>query len=226
MWEMSLMGLVAWVAGAQSPALQTVPPVRIVDTAVRYPVAAQSIGGINAELRAYATAMERSEQGHTRSEIEVSSQLDPTPGVCRIATAEVSLDVTTTLPQWQAEPAAKSEVRAQWERSLALLQRHEAGHRDNAVDAAESLRQAVLALPPQKNCLKLQMAISLQLQRMRWQLELRDESYDLRTRNGLRDDPRRMGKTLDIARQDGTAQRREWPARHSNANEMMPYTGH
>lgn len=64
-------------------------------------------------------------------------------GLCETTDARVDLDVTITLPEWQATPSAPYELRRDWQRFVQALRRHEDRHRDLAVEHAHAVRRAV-----------------------------------------------------------------------------------
>lgn len=176
---------------SSEPANPTVafPPVRIDDRVEHYTITGSSISRIDAQLRKHAESTENADNGYTRSAFEVTSRLEPKQGLCRIAALEVKLNVTTLLPEWQPGHTAWREVRERWAKSLAILERHESGHRANALEAAQALRRTLLALVPKKNCQRVDAAIAIELQTAMRKLEVRDRRYDARTQGGLRDDP-------------------------------------
>jgi len=67
-------------------------------------------------------------------------------GLCETTDARVELDVTITLPEWQAPPSAPFELRRDWQRFAQALRRHEERHRDLAIEHAHTLRRAVEGL--------------------------------------------------------------------------------
>lgn len=163
---------------------------------VRYPITGQSPEVINAQLRLYAVSKDHPEQGHTRSQIEINARLEPQAGQCRLTALEVGLHVTTTLPEWVTSSKAREKLRKQVTASFERLERHEGGHRENALITAQALRSAVLALQPAATCPRLQAAIDMQFQKAQWRLDRQDDQYDVRTRYGERDDPRQVRHEL------------------------------
>lgn len=196
MFAASLLGFLASALLGQATAEDRFPPVRVSDDTVRYAITGQSPHAINAQLRQYALAMGHPEQGLTRSVIDIYATLEPGTGACRMTALEVGLHVTTTLPEWAPRWRMKAGLRKHVSASFARLERHEGGHRENALAAADALRTAVLALEPAPSCPKLQAAIDLQLQKAQWRLEAQDERYDMRTRYDERDDPRWLQRAL------------------------------
>ena len=183
-----LLALCTWhpfaVAAHESEAF---PAVQLVDRIERYPITGTSIYRINSELTAHAESERGPGNGSTKSEIETTTRLDLHDDVCRITTLVVHLRVTTLLPEWSPAGKPSQRVREEWAKSAANLARHEAGHRTHAIEAAEALRQTLINIAPKKDCLRLDMAIGIELQSAMQRLDSRELRYDARTRGGLRD---------------------------------------
>jgi predicted secreted Zn-dependent protease len=123
--------------------------------------------------------------GRTRQSLEVQYRLVPQPGGCRLEDLQIRLDVHIHLPAWVPAGVAVRGLETRWLAMLAGLTRHEEGHRDNALRAADELLLALASLPAQPDCRRLQRAVD----RTRFQAEtryrMRDQSYDRRTRHGI-----------------------------------------
>ena len=185
-----LLALCTWhpfaVAAHESEAF---PAVQLVDRIERYPITGASIYRINSELKAHAESERGPGNGSTRSEIELTTRLDLHDDACRISTLVVHLRVTTLLPEWIPAGRPSQHVREEWTKSAANLTRHEAGHQTHAIEAAEALRQALIDIAPKEDCLRLDMAIGIELQSAMQRLDNRELRYDKRTRGGLREEP-------------------------------------
>lgn len=162
---------------------------RVTDHVERYLITGSDIRRINRQLQAHSESSANADNGSTRSEIELTTRLEPEADGCRIARLEVRLDVTTRLPEWRPVRKPSRRTRQKWTESAAILARHEDGHRAHAVEAAEGLRQTLIRLGPKKDCQRLDMAVAIELKSAVRRLESRDLRYDARTRGGLRDDP-------------------------------------
>ncbi len=170
-------------------AVEAFPPVQFTDRVERYTITGSSIDRITSELRAHAGSAQSPGNGSTRSEIELSTRLAPQHDACRIASLVVYLRVTIRLPEWTAANKSSRRVRNAWKKSLSMLARHEAGHRTHAIEAAEALRHTLMGIGPKKDCVRLDMAIGIELQSALQTLEKRALRYDARTQGGLREDP-------------------------------------
>ena len=178
------------------------PALRVTDQIERYPITGSDIRHINLQLQANPDASGNTGHGSTRSEIELSTRLEPDAHGCRIARLEVHLDVTTRLPEWHPVRKPSRRTRQEWTQSAATLARHEDGHRAHAVEAAEDLRKTLIDLGPKKDCQRLDLAIAIELHSAVGRLDSRDRRYDARTNGGSRDDP-----LLDTSQSPGDASR-------------------
>ena len=165
------------------------PPVRIIDQAEYYAFAGSTIDQIDAQLIQHAERREGSGNGSTRSRFEITKTLLQRSDRCVMTTLEVSVTITTILPRWQPDSVVSDSLRLRWKQSSAILERHEDGHREHALEAARNLRRILARLKPKRDCLALAAAIALELQSSLQHLNQRQARYDDRTWNGLRDDP-------------------------------------
>lgn len=176
--------------GVQAPAVADhFPPVQTSERVVRYPIAGESVSALRMQLENHGPLAAEPGHGRTRSELEILSELEPAADGCHLVALEIRLQITTTLPEWKPAHRAAAELHNHWSEAIAMLERHEMGHRDHVLTAADALRQTVLQLAPQTDCFRMQWAIDRHFQRTMWKLRMRGERYDRRTRNGLRDDP-------------------------------------
>ena len=79
----------------------------------------------------------------TRSDRRVSLEYRNDGQGCRISDVTVALDVTIILPVWDIPHDASPALRAEWDRFLGALERHELGHRAIALDGAQRLAQTL-----------------------------------------------------------------------------------
>jgi predicted secreted Zn-dependent protease len=174
---------------AQAVTAQSFPAVQVQDEQVRYAITAGTSRGINAQLRDYAKSATLPEHGHTRSHLELTSALDAKSDRCTLATLTVTVHVSTALPEWKPPLGVTAAVEREWRDAFAQLQRHEAGHRANALAGARKLRENLLDLAPEKTCMRMQVTLSQQVEKYQAQTTSQDNQYDVRTQHGLRDDP-------------------------------------
>ena len=123
---------------------------RITDKVVRYPIRGASIRSIRRQLGDHGPEAAGAGHGRTHSAFEVEAELEQAAGECHLTGFELSLDITMTLPEWQAPARASAELRRNWEAAFARLVRHEEGHRTHAVEAAHQLQGELLRVSPRK----------------------------------------------------------------------------
>ena len=182
-------------AGAADPS-RVYPPVHSIDRVERYVVTGANVAQINRQLRELAQRASVQGNARTQSRFELIRKLQPTDNGCVVLSLRVQIEFTTVLPEWLPERPVSAELREEWARSVELLERHEAGHRRNALQAAETLRRKLMAAEPQASCLTMDARMALELQSRLDHLDRVDTGYDRRTFHGLRDDPRLGGSTV------------------------------
>ncbi len=107
-----------------------------------------------------------------------------TAGACTADSFLVTVDVVFHLPKWVRTGDVPQPLAEKWENYLAKLMTHEKGHRDRAVEAANSLVQAVADLPPARTCAELDREVH-SLCRTRMDKLIEDQKdYDAATRHG------------------------------------------
>lgn len=174
--------LLAAAFAAASPAQAGEATLRIVDRQQPMPVEAIDASTLQQAL-ARLLALTGS-HGATGQNIEVRYVLEPAAQRCRLADIEVLVTVTTRLPHWQPERRPPHRLREQWDAALAGLATHESGHRDHAVRAGETIRDALQALPSERDCATLAQHAQRIVHRQRFRLAMRDLVYDHRTAHG------------------------------------------
>lgn len=104
---------------------------------------------------------------------------------CSIATAAADVDVTFHLPKWVNPGAAPEDLRYKWDRFFRNLERHEYGHKEIGVQAANEIVKSIKTMEPRANCQELgEAANSLgELILEKWKQE--EVDYDVRTNHGI-----------------------------------------
>lgn len=162
----------------------------LIERTDRYLLTGVTIEQLNRQLAEHARGSSARSTGLTRSHFELNKKLKPADDTCVVLELGMQIELTTILPDWQPEKPVSSELREEWARSVAILERHEEGHRQNVLLAGETLRKALLAMVPTTSCMLLDARMTVEFQSQLERLERIDASYDRRTLNGLRDDPR------------------------------------
>ena len=78
-------------------------------------------------------------QGLTRYFIKPEWSSRASGGACRVAQAEVLVDIDITLPRWSASDDRPTDEQERWSKIEMAIRTHEYGHRDLVVDAAGEL---------------------------------------------------------------------------------------
>jgi predicted secreted Zn-dependent protease len=117
---------------------------------------------------------------------------------------KILIGITTELPRWEPGRAVAESLQASWDQSLARLVRHEAGHRENVLEAAAGLQETLASLESEVHCLSAQVNIDIALENALNRLDRREALYDRSTGNGRRDPP-----GPDGLQQAGTAEEQD-----------------
>lgn len=184
-----LAAILALAAGAHAVDDQRFAPVRVNDVVEYYPIEGDSIAHIRARIRDHAPDGASGTHGRTQSRFEVETELAQRPDSCSLGRLQVSVDIVMVLPEWRPTARAPAAVHGQWAAAIERLTRHEEGHRRHAVEAAHALRTDLMRLPPETDCMRMQLRVDDRIRRATWRLRMRDRFYDARTDAGLRDDP-------------------------------------
>ncbi len=102
-------------------------------------------------------------------------------GRCAIHRTKVSVTGVITLPVLQGAP---DDVRQTFDRYVTALRRHEMGHYQFALNAAEQIDRQILALPPQATCTLLESTANGIGRRILDEAIREEIEYDRRTRHG------------------------------------------
>jgi predicted secreted Zn-dependent protease len=204
----ALLGILTFAACAADGPESRIP-IELITRTERYLITGASVDRINRQLLEHAQRSSGRGHGLTRSRFDLIRKLKPTAGPCAVLELGIQIEFTTILPDWQPERAVSSELIEEWKRSVSALERHEEGHRQNALSTANALREALQNMGPTLSCMILDARMAIEFQSQLDRLQRIDASYDRRTSNGLRDDPRLGGR--DVQPESLRRQRRTEP---------------
>lgn len=207
--------------GSVAQAGNALPELRVIDHAERYVVTGDTARSIRAQLESRSGAGEKSRHGATRSTVEVISKLEEMDGSCRVLQQEIVVEITTVLPQWEPRRKVGAALRAEWEESFERLVRHEAGHRQNVLQATADLREKLASLQPHSRCLTTRAGIDIALENALNRLDRREVYYDRLTRDGQRDLPQEGDSSRTGNAKDTDASMR-LPASRGTPVEALP----
>jgi len=122
--------------------------------------------------------------GRTTWELTWTYTLDERPAECGIASYDIRMEVTTTLPRWVPDDDVSGKLVARWERFLAALTDHEQGHRRLGLEAATALERHVNEMPAEPTCDELERAIADDSEGIVRSYRESERRYDEHTRHG------------------------------------------
>ncbi|MBT0960043.1 DUF922 domain-containing protein [Denitromonas iodatirespirans] len=181
----AMLGLMlALPAGAQAT-------VRI--TQLSYPVDLADTPDLRRALSAASTVREGGRTFHsdTRWTVRWHTFWRSAGGQCAMQRVSTEVDIAYTFPQATRLPR-RAELRQRYADYLTALQVHEQGHADLAVQAAERIEAALMAVPPQPDCDTLSETANRRGHAILDHTRARERTYDATTGHG-----RTQGAHLD-----------------------------
>lgn len=142
-------------------------PVQIEDIHATYVVRGEDAPTLTAEMTTYGPQHPtgRRAWAYTAWEVSTRYELDAGTGGCTLSQPRVSVQVSTTLPQWTPTRRPGQRLRRAWRRLLVQLEAHEAEHRRHALTAARATAEGLAALPAMPDCRSLERQARLVLRR-------------------------------------------------------------
>jgi predicted secreted Zn-dependent protease len=95
----------------------------------------------------------------------------------------LKIDVTFTMPQWNAPAQSSSDLKRRWNRYINLLQTHENGHRDNGLGAGKDIFKMLNGVVA-PSCDQINGIANQRTQTIIKQYNQKDIDYDSRTQHG------------------------------------------
>ncbi|WP_028744630.1 DUF922 domain-containing Zn-dependent protease [Rhizobium mesoamericanum] len=83
-----------------------------------------------------------------------------TGGRCRVASAKVTVHTQIILPRWIDRTGASKQLSMIWDALSSDIRRHEERHAEIARNQARVMERQILALPPQRNCERMQELVT------------------------------------------------------------------
>lgn len=112
-------------------------------------------------------------------------QYSDTEAGCKIENVRVSLDITYSLPEWNAYSTADTGLKEKWDKYLAKLRLHEGTHAANGEEAAGEIEYLLNNFPILRNCQLLGVHANNKAQDIIKKTNERDIEYDNNTHHGL-----------------------------------------
>jgi predicted secreted Zn-dependent protease len=181
----ALLGSAVGCAAASDVALGPIPAgLALASREVRYEVSGATDQQILSDLRKLGPSEgNRRFFGYTSWRIRWRMAVRPVGGgSCALGNVRVTLDLTTTLPRWEAHGPSDAELVEAWEAFVVALRRHESGHGRFAADGARRILERLRFIRGPCNALRREADAIAQgiLRRVREQ----SAEYDRATRHG------------------------------------------
>lgn len=164
-------------------------PVDIRDHTTYYDISGATAQELTAEMHRSGPhhVTGRRAWGYTSWEIQTHYALTPTAQGCELEDARASLDVVTTLPRWQVKGSPHPRLRLLWRQMFSSMVRHEAAHREHAVEAARRTVSQLASLPLQPDCRQAEKQARAILRREVTRARQLSRAFDDETDFGARD---------------------------------------
>jgi predicted secreted Zn-dependent protease len=158
-----------------------------------YPVDLANTTDLRGALSAASPIREggRVYHGYTRWFVRWHSFWRVNDGLCRMQRVSTEVDIEFTLPNATRQPRDRA-LRQRYTDFLNALRTHEQGHADFALQAAQQIEQALMAVPPQPDCDQLSAAANARGHAIIEHTRANERAYDDRTGHG-----RTQGAFLD-----------------------------
>jgi len=103
---------------------------------------------------------------------------------CSVERSEVTVDTVVTVPRWTNAREGSEALQTDWDIFLSRLKEHEAGHRSNAVKAAQAVREAIEGVGRLPDCDTLRPIVKQAAEAAIDHWKQVDIDYDTTTRHG------------------------------------------
>ena len=120
---------------------------------------------------------------YTHWYVSTNYRYQPVGNQCKIYTATVKIDVTFTMPRWNAPAKSSSDLKKRWNRYINLLQTHENGHKNHGIGAGNAVLKSLNSIVAQ-SCGQINGIANQRTQTILKQYSQQDIQYDLRTQHG------------------------------------------
>lgn len=120
----------------------------------------------------------------TKWEVNWRSGLAQVPGGCRIHNVTTSVHVTFIMPRWTNPADGSPELREKWAKFVKAVQKHENGHKDHGIHAAQEIESEIAGLQPLRSCSEVQRAANTAANGIIEKYRRQDLYYDILTIHG------------------------------------------
>ncbi|PCI79203.1 MAG: hypothetical protein COB20_05315 [SAR86 cluster bacterium] len=105
-------------------------------------------------------------------------------GRCRVSRMSIELDITFTMPRWENESVADTELQARWNDWYRLLDQHEQGHASFAESGYNDILSEWRRIGTSDNCQDIRNQVEQIYNRIRSRVNQQNVDYDRSTRHG------------------------------------------
>jgi len=124
--------------------------------------------------------------GDLRWDVRWNGNLEESSKDCRIVSIDVTIESTMTIPRWTNAREGSESLQVAWDVFLSRLKLHETGHRENAVKAAQAIREAIAGVAGQAStCSALRPLVDAAARAAFEHWKKVDQEYDASTRHGI-----------------------------------------
>jgi predicted secreted Zn-dependent protease len=180
------LGAAACATATRNPVLDSYPAgVEGRTSVIYYDVSGRTYAELHADMRRLGPKVYGSSYvGETRSPMTWSWRTESTTGGgCTLRDVHVRVKAEIRLPRWTPPADADSSVVAEWQRFIAALETHEAGHKDISARAGRDLKDQLRALVGL--CSQVSMRANDVARRIMNDATQAQRRYDAETRHGL-----------------------------------------
>lgn len=97
----------------------------------------------------------RNHPARTKWEVKWRFRHNMHDGVCKMEKISVVIGVTSIRPRWRGEAQGTASLRERWKKMVEAVERGEAFHKQEALDAGNEIDNVLNELAPKKSCKEL-----------------------------------------------------------------------
>lgn len=106
-------------------------------------------------------------------------------GGCHLNHVATSVQIIFLMPRWINSAEGTPDLRGRWQNFLKALQKHENGHKDHGVDAAQEIETKLSGLRTMTSCSEVDRAVNSTADSIIQKYQRRDFYYDILTLHGI-----------------------------------------
>ena len=157
----------------------------------------------------------------TRWHVNWTFEYAETDGGCTVTNVRTHVDVVIRLPRWTGRADASPALRDRWDSYISALHRHELGHRQFGMRAAEEIAEALTRMEPTTNCGGLETEVNALGHEILEKYRREEIAYDRNTRHGFTN-PEAGAYGMDALAYNPDSDRRSWEYMTYFFKEIFP----